>query len=173
MKKEAAKFVAASVFFVFFAASSYAATRTWLNPGVAGNNKWNAAGNWNTGIPIAGDTAVINNAKECIIGTDMVGAAKAVGAGTSLLPTAGIHSFLTIKGELAITGNFMIGQSTANIAGALGTVRIDPGAVVSTGVTYIGYAGDAGYTQIADINMMGNTYTTTAIAFGSTGTGYG
>jgi hypothetical protein len=166
MKKEAKKIVLAFVFCAFFAASSYAATRTWLNPGVAGNNKWNVVGNWNTGIPIAGDTAVINNAKECIIGTDMVGAAKAIGVGTSLLPTAGIHSFLTIKGELAITGNFMVGQSTANIAGALGTVRIDPGAVVSTGVTYIGYAGDAGHTQIGEVNVMGGTYTTTAIMLG-------
>ncbi|MFA6426576.1 MAG: LamG domain-containing protein [Phycisphaerae bacterium] len=174
MKKEVVKFVLAIVFCVLFVASSQAATREWLNPGPdANNHAWNVAGNWNTGIPIAGDTAVTRVAKECIIGTDMVGAAKAIGAGTSLLPGVGIHSFLTIKGELAITGNFMVGQSTANIAGALGTVRIDPGAVVTTGVTYIGYAGDAGYTQIGDINVMGGTYTTTAMAFGSSGTGYG
>ncbi|MFA6426080.1 MAG: hypothetical protein WCW64_07820, partial [Phycisphaerae bacterium] len=163
MKKEV-KFVLAIVLcMVFFSASSQAVNYYWMNPGQAGNAWNNAAGNWgsSTYVPIlayptTGDGAFIYKAKECIIGTDMVGAAKALA--TSVYIGGGIantNAFLTIKGEAAFATSLNLGWLAA-ATNSRGTLKIEPGAVVTVPTFVIGYAGAApAYSTIGDVNMLG------------------
>ncbi|MFA6175234.1 MAG: hypothetical protein WC765_01495, partial [Phycisphaerae bacterium] len=172
MKKEAVKFVLAIIFCLFFAASSQAVNYYWMDPGQAGNAWNNAAGNWgsSTYVPIlayptTGDTAYIYKAKECIIGTDMVGAAKAlastvyVGGGI-----ASTNAFLTIKGEAAFATSLTLGNLAA-ATNSTGTLKIEPGAVLTVPMFLVGVNGTApAYSTIGDVNMLGGTVNLTAIA---------
>jgi T5SS/PEP-CTERM-associated repeat protein len=163
MKKEAVKFVAAIVLCAFFSAGSQASDYYWMDPGVAGDYSWKTIHNWgNSSYVVLGtvptniaDAAFIYKSKECIIGTDMVGAAKAV-AGNVYVGggIANTNAFLTIKGEASFT-NFRSGYSTA--ANSTGMVRIDPGAVINVTTFVVGNTGTAAYTTIGDCNMMGGT----------------
>ncbi|MFA6425558.1 MAG: LamG-like jellyroll fold domain-containing protein [Phycisphaerae bacterium] len=174
MKKEAVKFVLAIVFCVFFAAGSQAATNYyWNDPNVVGNYSWNnAAGNWgsSTYVPIlayptTGDTAYIYKAKECIIGTDMVGVAKALAANVYVGGLASTNAFLTIKGEASFAASLRLGY--AAVADSKGTVRIDTGAVVTVPTLVVGSTGTSTYTSIGDCNLMGTLNVTSAIVIGT------
>ena len=157
MKKEAVKFVLAIIFCLFFAASSQATD--WLDPGVVGDNAWNQPLNWDTSLfPTTGGTATIYKAKECIIGTDMVGAAKAAAANVYVGGLANTNAVLTVKGEAAFTN---LRSCFVGAANSTGTLRIDPGAVVTATTFVVGNLGIVGYTQTGDCNMMGGTINVT------------
>ncbi|MFA6186397.1 MAG: LamG-like jellyroll fold domain-containing protein [Phycisphaerae bacterium] len=179
MKKEAVKFVLAIIFCLFFAASSQAVNYYWMDPGQAGNAWNNAAGNWGdaaynplSNYPTTVDAALIYKAKECIIGTDMVGAAKAlagavyVGGGI-----ANINAFLTVKGEASFTS--LNSGWAAAATNSRGTVRIDPGAVVTAPTVIVGNTGTAAYSTIGDCNVMGTLNVTTLSIGGASAYGNG
>ena len=125
MKRDVIKFVLAIVLCAFFSASSQATNYYWSSPG-AGSNAWNLTGNWDiANYPTTGDAALIYKAKECIIGTDMVGATKALAANVYVGGgIASSNAFLTIKGEALFT-SLNLGWLAAG-TNSRGKLRIDP-----------------------------------------------
>ncbi|MFA6185585.1 MAG: hypothetical protein WC770_00005, partial [Phycisphaerae bacterium] len=170
MKKEV-KFVLAIIFCLFFAASSQAVNYYWMNPGQASNDWKDVTGNWGDAAynpllnrPTTGDGAFIYKAKECIIGTDMVGVNKAL-ASTVYIGggIANTNAFLTIKGEAAFATSLNLGWLAA-ATNSRGTLRIEPNAVVTVPTFVIGYAGAApAYSTIGDVNMLGGTVNITPL----------
>ncbi|MFA6186972.1 MAG: LamG domain-containing protein [Phycisphaerae bacterium] len=172
MKKEAVKFVAAIVLcMVFFSASSQASDYYWMDPGVAGDYSWKTIHNWgNSSYVVLGtvptssaDAAFIYKSKECIIGTDMVGDAKAVAANVYLGGgIASTNAFLTIKGEAAFTTSLNLGWAAA-ATNSRGTLNIEPGAVLTVPMFLVGVNGTSpAYSTIGDVNMLGGTVNLTA-----------
>ena len=181
MKRDVIKFVLAIVLCAFFSASSQAVDHYWMDPGQAGNAWNNAAGNWGTPAYAAlttyptssADAALIYKAKECVIGTDMVGATKAVAGGVYVGGgIASSNAFLTIKGEALFT-SLNLGWLAAG-TNSRGKLRIDPGAVVTAPTLIIGHTGTATYSTVGDVNMMGGILNvSTSLYFGDATYGNG
>ncbi|MFA6426539.1 MAG: hypothetical protein WCW64_10225, partial [Phycisphaerae bacterium] len=183
MKKKVVIIVAA-ILCVFFAASSQATDYYWMNPGIAGNYKWNnATGNWGNASYVAilnypktsSDAAYIYKVKECIIGTDMTGATKAVAGTVKVGGIASTNAFLTIKGQALFTS---LNLGNAAVTASTGTLRVDPGAALTVPLLCVGYTGTSAYTSIGTFNMQGGTATLSpaappALAIGTSAYGNG
>jgi T5SS/PEP-CTERM-associated repeat protein len=161
---------------MFFAASSQASDYYWMNPGVVGDSSWKTIHNWGNSFYVvlgtvptsSADAAFIYKSKECIIGTDMVGTAKTV-AGNVYVGggIASTNALLTIKGEALFT-SLNLG-CLAIATNSTGTVKINPGAVVTSPIISIGNTGTNDYSTIGNVNMMGGTMNVnTTLSIGNT-----
>ena len=116
-------------------ASGFAATRTWDG---SVSNDWTVAGNWDTGVPGAGDTAVIPNAT-----TDPL-ITTTVTVNTVTISSGGV---LTVNGtlnttNLNMTNGTVSGTGPVNISG---TYNHSSGTMDGTGTTTIGASGTGNF----------------------------
>jgi len=150
--------------FVGCFATSHGQTTTWTQ---ATNPTWGTVGNWSSGVPGAGTTAIVDNA-----GTSTsLGLDRSIGAFSSIRTTG--NFIITMSGSLSTSGNFSIAASAGefvlrgaggvSVLGDLnvaGTLRLGDSGQPSIGVnSQIGNVSVAGITNLSSNLAISNLVT--------------
>ncbi|MBK9531289.1 MAG: autotransporter-associated beta strand repeat-containing protein [Chitinophagaceae bacterium] len=124
---------------LLFAGTASAKTTTW---NLATGGLWTTAGNWNNGVPVAGDDVIINSTSSAITAVPNISLASLTIGGTCQLSGSGNPSLITVTGTFSVsTGNVFtlgVGVSTNRVnitLASTGTGTISGTVNLSTGTT--------------------------------------